>query len=175
MQDWSKLIAAAVVPVVIISACGLLCLAFYNRLAVIVTRLRAFQRERLHEQERLEGHATTAEHRLRSQRVLELLDTQTAHVTRRAHLVQRALMCLLTTIGCLIVTSLLLGLGQYLAAVVPIAALCFVAGMLTMLLAVGFAMRELALALDPIRDEARIVAALGATLDEEPVTTGVGA
>ena len=51
--DWAKIINASVVPVVIISACGLLCLAFYNRLAAIVSRLRGFQRERLHEQQLL--------------------------------------------------------------------------------------------------------------------------
>ena len=52
-SDWAKIISASVVPVVIISSCGLLCLAFYNRLAAIVSRLRGFQRERLHEQELL--------------------------------------------------------------------------------------------------------------------------
>ena len=46
-SDWAKIISSSVVPVVIISACGLLCLAFYNRMAAIVSRLRGFQRERL--------------------------------------------------------------------------------------------------------------------------------
>jgi len=43
-EDWSRILSASVAPVVIISACGLLCLAFYNRLASVVSRLRAFQR-----------------------------------------------------------------------------------------------------------------------------------
>ena len=34
-------------PVVLISSCGLLCLAQYNRLAGIVARARAFHQERL--------------------------------------------------------------------------------------------------------------------------------
>jgi len=37
-ENWTRLIAASVVPIVVISAAGLLCLAFYNRLAAIVTR-----------------------------------------------------------------------------------------------------------------------------------------
>src|SRR6476620_4889188 len=49
--DWSKVIAAGVGPIIVISACGLLCLAFYNRLAAVVTRLRSFHREQLQEQE----------------------------------------------------------------------------------------------------------------------------
>ena len=47
MHDWSKIITAGTAPIIVISACGLLCLAFYNRLAAVVTRLRSFHRERL--------------------------------------------------------------------------------------------------------------------------------
>ena len=37
--DWMKIVPASVVPVVGLSACGLLALAFYNRMAAIVARL----------------------------------------------------------------------------------------------------------------------------------------
>mgnify|MGYP000923026210 CR=1 FL=1 len=56
LQDWTKIISTSVVPVAIISACALLCLALYNRLASMVSRLRGFQRERLRE-----AHALLAE------------------------------------------------------------------------------------------------------------------
>jgi hypothetical protein len=56
-NDLTRIVSASVVPVVIISACGLLALAFYNRLAAIVSRLRGFQRERIHEQEFLQDIA----------------------------------------------------------------------------------------------------------------------
>ena len=62
MTEWSHIIAAGVGPIIVISACGLLCLALYNRLTAVVTRLRSFQRERLHEQEslaRLRGEAAS--------------------------------------------------------------------------------------------------------------------
>jgi Protein of unknown function (DUF2721) len=50
--EWPSVISVSVVPVVIISACGLLSLAFYGRLAALVSRLRSFQRETLREQEK---------------------------------------------------------------------------------------------------------------------------
>jgi Protein of unknown function (DUF2721) len=53
-QEWTSIISLSVLPVVIISACGLLSLAFYGRLAAVVSRLRGFQREILVEQEKLE-------------------------------------------------------------------------------------------------------------------------
>ena len=65
MGDWSNIITAGVGPVIVISACGLLCLAFYNRLAAVVTRLRGFHRERLHEHEARWRRSDTMRRRLR--------------------------------------------------------------------------------------------------------------
>ena len=98
-SDWAKIISASVVPVVIISACGLLCLAFYNRLAAIVSRLRSFQRKRLHEQELLHsaGPEEGPEHS-RRRRLLEHLESQTAGVVHRAKLIRLTLLFMLLTI-----------------------------------------------------------------------------
>ena len=60
IEQWLHVVAASVVPVVVISACGLLCLAFYNRLAAVVTRLRAFHREQLERASRLLERAKAA-------------------------------------------------------------------------------------------------------------------
>lgn len=160
MEDWSKIIAASVVPIVIISACGLLCLAFYNRLAAIVSRLRAFQRERLKEQDFLSAGKTDPAILERHQRVLRLLEEQTAHVTRRAHLVQNALMGLLTAISCLIVCSLLIGLSLLVPVFARLAVFVFVLGMLAMLAGVLCAIGELRTALGPIEEESQAVTAL---------------
>jgi len=160
-MDWSKILTASVAPIVIISACGLLCLAFYNRLAAIVSRLRTFQRERLHEQDalsRLQADGNGDEMAaVRHQRLIDILDLQTRHVLRRAHLVQRTLMCLLGTIGLLIVVSLCTGLSQLWPGAMYIAGAAFAAGMLTMLAGVAFAMQELSVALDPIEEECHSV------------------
>ena len=51
--DHVRIVAGSVVPVAVMSACGLINLASFNRLAVVVARLRVFQRERLAIQDRL--------------------------------------------------------------------------------------------------------------------------
>src|SRR6476661_7208004 len=115
MTDWSKVISAGVGPIIVISACGLLCLAFYNRLAAVVTRLRGFDRERLNEQEALarqNASATPDEVALvRHRELLGMLEIQTRHVTRRAYWIRRTLGCLLLTIACLAACSLCVGLS----------------------------------------------------------------
>src|SRR5580765_5643914 len=99
MTDWSKIISAGVGPIIVISACGLLCLAFYNRLAAVVTRLRLFDRERLVEHEALARQRRTESPDdialVRHQELLGALEIQTRHVTRRARLIRRTLICLL--------------------------------------------------------------------------------
>src|SRR3982751_6882431 len=89
-MDWSKIISAGVGPIIVISACGLLWLAFYNRLAAGVTRLRAFHREQLQEQETLARLRRTGgdDNELalvRHQEMVGMLEVQTEHITRRAH------------------------------------------------------------------------------------------
>jgi hypothetical protein len=127
-SDVSKIISSAVVPVVIISACGLLALAFYNRMAAIVGRLRSFQRERLVELDRMEKSDSP-----RSRRVLEHLEVQTAHVRFRAKLIRLTLLFLLLTIGLLIGCSLMLGLTVLAPKAIYIAVPLFVLGLLSML------------------------------------------
>src|SRR3982751_246916 len=99
MLDLSKIIPAAVAPIIVISACGLLCLAFYNRLAAVVTRLRAFDRERLAEQDAV-GRQRRSDEPDESiihghQALLRALEVQTQHVIHRARLIRRTLFCLL--------------------------------------------------------------------------------
>jgi Zn-dependent alcohol dehydrogenase len=184
-QDWSRIVSASAVPVVIISACGLLCLAFYNRLSSIVSRLRAFHRERLAAQEQLDragatGHARGAPHAL----LLEVLEEQTAHVLRRARLIRSTLVCLLCTIACLTGCSLLSGLGAVWPPAAVGAVVLFVGGMGLMLAAVTFAILELRRALDPVELETEFVAGFTETLGPraapagagvEPVNSGAGA
>src|ERR1700734_448833 len=111
-SDLSHVISSAVVPVVIISACGLLCLAFYNRMAAIVSRLRGFQRERLKEQDRIaEPQSQGQPPRMRGFKLLEHLEAQTLHVTRRAKLIRLTLFFLRFTIALLICCCLTLGLA----------------------------------------------------------------
>src|SRR5271170_4804772 len=127
-SDWAKVISVSVVPVVIISACGLLCLAFYNRLAAIVSRLRAFQRERLAERTRQSESPSQL-----GRQLLEQLELQTAHVKNRAKLIRLTLLFLLLTIGLLIGCSLMLGVTVILPRAIYLAIPLFIIGLCCML------------------------------------------
>ncbi len=175
MSQWSQIISASVVPVVIISACGLLCLAFYNRLASIVSRLRNFQRERL-DQHQLYARCV-AEGRvdrlvlIRHQRMLEMLEQQTTRVIRRARLIRRTLLCLLGTIACLTVCSLALGLGVRWPNAAYVAVPVYFAGAGLLLAGVLFAFLEMVHALEPVELESDFVSRLSQEF-AEPVENG---
>jgi hypothetical protein len=150
--EWPSVISVSVVPVVIISACGLLSLAFYGRLAALVARLRIFQREMLREQEKWakEGPGDR-------QQLLEVLRTQTLQITERARLIRRALQFFLTAVAILIVCSLTLVTSWFFPPAAVLAAMFFVAGLLSMLGGVISAMLELRESLEQVELEGRFV------------------
>lgn len=150
--EWPSMISMSVVPVVIISACGLLALAFYGRLAAVVSRLRGFQREMLKEQEKLERTGALEEARL-----IEVLRTQTEQVTRRARLIRLTLWFLLVAVALLIVCSLTLAASWFVRQAAILAAGFFVLGLLSMLGGIIAAMLELRGALQPVELETRFV------------------
>jgi Protein of unknown function (DUF2721) len=125
--EWTSIISLSVLPAVIISACGLLSLAFYGRLAAVVSRLRGFQREILVEQEKLERTGS-----VEGARLLEVLRTQTEQVKRRARLIRSALMFFLSAVGLLIICSLTLAFTSYVRETALFAAMFFVLGLLSM-------------------------------------------
>jgi len=150
--EWPNIISVSVVPVVIISACGLLSLAFYGRLAALVARLRTFQREMLRAQERwakegLEDH----------QLLLEVLRKQTVRVTERARLLRNALVFFLSAVALLIICSLTLVLSWFFHPATLLAAVFFVLGLFSMLGGVISAMLELRDSLEQVEFEGRFV------------------
>jgi hypothetical protein len=163
-ERWTQIVSASVAPVVVISACALMSLAFYNRLASIVARLRGFQRERLAEQEqvhRLERADPPDDYALRRRRrVLENLDEQTRRTLRRAKLIRLTLMCLLGTIGLLVISSIFNGLSVVWAEAHVGAAILFISGMLLLLGGIACAIAELMSALEVVESETRLVAEL---------------
>ena len=154
-------ISASVVPVVIISACGLLCLAFYNRLAHIVSRLRSFHRELLTEQEEyaedLAADPTDEITMHRHREVIKMLEVQTEWVYRRAQLIRGNLLCLLITIACLTICSLSMGLASLFKQVLYVSIVTFVVGALSLLGGVVLAIIEMSFALKPLELEGRFV------------------
>jgi hypothetical protein len=163
-EQWTRLISASVVPVVIISACGLLCLAFYNRLASIVGRLRGFQRERLEEQHAyaralFAGSLDKFMMLCHQQRLAEL-EQQTIRVTVRGHLIRRTLMCLLGTIVCLTFCSLATGLSVIWQPAMYLAVVFFFLATPLLLLGISCALLEMRNALEPVELESQFMSRL---------------
>jgi len=168
MDGLSRVISAGTGPIIIISACGLLCLAFYNRLSGLISRLRLFHRERLKEQEALgrerastqqDQAAITMHHDM-----LEALEVQTTYLMNRARLIRKSLSCFLSTIACLSVCSLLLGLSVLWQGLIVVAVVFFVVGMGLLIVGVVFALIELRQALQPVELESRFVAEIMDTI-----------
>lgn len=157
---WTEIISSSVVPVVIISASGLLCLTFYNRLAFIVTRLRTLQRERIAEykeifalEEKNRGKLVPKE----KEKFLHFLEQQTIEVLKRARYLQKCIFWLITSIFSLVLTSLLLGISVLLPSLEIIAFLFYVLGLFSLLYGLVFAILEIKLALSPIQMESHFV------------------
>ena len=161
-EQWSRMVSASVAPVVIISASALLCLAFYNRLAAIVARFRAVQRERLELHARLESNSAQlpAGAALRETCIMESLSEQTIRILRRARLIRDTLLSLLTVIALLVISSLLNGVAIFWPGAAIASAVFFVAGMSMLLTAVACAAAEVILALGPAEMEAGVVSEL---------------
>ena len=152
MHDILESLKLAVGPVVLISACALMCLALYNRLAVIVARVRAFNKERLDERARIEktGDVKTAKH---LEERIALLDSQVNQLLTRARLVRGALAFLMSAILCMLLCSASLALSGAAEAAVAAAVAFFSIGILSAMCGVVSALRELARAIDPVAVE----------------------
>jgi hypothetical protein len=157
-------ISTAAVPVVMISACSLLSLAFYNRMAAIVSRLRSLQRECIEHQEKLYAHRHTHEPdemlARRTEQLIAMQRLQTRGVLRRARFLQLALTCLLGGIGVFVICCLSLELYAFEGAneiIGLVSAALFLIASLVVFAGVCFALAEMRLALEPIRAESALV------------------
>src|ERR1700727_1911955 len=162
-EQWSRVLAASVAPVVVISACALLSLAFYNRLAAIISRIRAVQRERMDVRQRLDDISPTEIEQysaLRETCIMESLAEQTARMRRRARLIRLTLLCLMGAIAAVVMSALLNGLTIFLPGVALAAAAAFLLGMALLLAGVVCAGMELLIALGPADLESDVVSEL---------------
>lgn len=152
-MDTSHLLTVAVTPVVLISACGLVTLALYNRLGAILSHLRAFHQQKLGLLEDPHPDQTG---------LLDMLDAQIVAVTRKGRLVQSGLRCLLAAVAALLVCSLLAGASVVWPGVGVVALGTGVLGVGLFLAGLGWAMRELTLSLSPLEEETAYLDALAA-------------
>jgi hypothetical protein len=154
-HTWSALISSSVVPVVIISACGLLCAAFYNRLTAIMSQLRNLQRMRFAEYRELlrldeEKKATLARHE--TEQYIHFLEKQVAEVLKKAHYMRSCLGCLIGAIFSLVLCSLSIGLTLFTPLDIAVL-IFFLLGLTLLLLSLSFSFLELRLSLKPVQME----------------------
>jgi hypothetical protein len=147
-MDISHLLSISVAPVALISACGLVTLAIYNRLGAILARIRAFHQQKIDLLNSFREHEVVEQ-----QMLLDMLDSQIARVTVKAKAIQKGLYCLLAAIAALLVCSLFAG-ASVLHEWVGIVALGMgVLGLSLFLVGLGWAMWELKLSLSPLEEE----------------------
>jgi hypothetical protein len=156
--DHVRIVAGSVVPVAVMSACGLLNLAFFNRLTAVVSRLRTFQRERLAIQDRIALHpgATDDPHSVAA-RSLRLFEKEFSQVRWRARLLRLTILCNLATIGLLAVCSASMGLGVVWPRFQLLATVSFFLALGLLITGVVCAILEVLDAFDSIDMEARFV------------------
>ena len=145
-MDAFRLLSISVTPVVLISACGLVLLALYNRLGAILVRIRAFHQQKI---ELLEN-ADNGDDQVM---LLKMLDSQISKVTFKAKTIQNGLYCLLSAILAFLICSLL-GATTVLHKSLGVVALgMHVVGLCLFLAGIGLAIRELTLSLVPLEEE----------------------
>lgn len=147
-METDRLYSASISPVVLISACGLITLALYNRLGTILGRIRAFHQQKI---ELLKGFH---EHDLDEQQMLlEMLDSQIDDVTHKARLIQKGLYCLLAAI-CSFLFCSPLAAAAVLQEWFGLAALGMnFLGISLFFFGIVWSMRELTLSLAPLEEE----------------------
>lgn len=137
-----RLFQAFVSPAIFVSAAGLLLLSLNTRLMGMVSRLRQYRREK---------HAALKGGRPEQ---ADAYSSQISSIEKRAEMIRRAFMLTLISLTGTIASCLLLGMGLYFADAELFAALTFTVSILALLLGSVYYLREVAVALTSVRDEA---------------------
>lgn len=147
-MDISPLLTASVTPVVLISACGLITLALYNRLGAILARLRAFHQQKLELLKKMQDLESDESHTL-----LGMVDSQIEKVTLKAKVIQKGLYCLLSAVVAFLFCSLFAAVAVLNKQFSVIALGMHFIGLLLFLSGIGWAIRELTLSITPLDEE----------------------
>lgn len=147
-MDTTHILSTSVAPVVLISACGLVTLALYSRLAAILTRIRAFHQQKIELLDNLNEHDFDGQHSL-----IDLLDSQINEVTVKAKVIQKSLFCMLAAMSAFLLCSVFAGATLVNVWFGTIALGTGLVGITLFLSGIGLAMRELSLSLIPLEEE----------------------
>ena len=143
MNDIARLFQAFVAPAIFVSATALLILSINVRLMGIVSRLRQYVHAK---------HDAAKHNRLHE---AESYTTQIQSIEKRAELIRRCFLLALISLGTAIASCLLLGFGLYWKQAAVAAVIVFVLGILCLLGATLYYIREVTVALSSVQEEAR--------------------
>lgn len=141
----AQVVSASVMPVVLISACGLITLALYNRLATILARLRTCHQQQIDLLKQFDREASDG---IKSQ--IELVNAQSAKVTKKAKFIQKGLFCLLLSIVSFLGCSILSAASVLNEHFVVAAVIAHVGGLVLFIVGIGWAIRELSMSISPL-------------------------
>jgi hypothetical protein len=153
MPPHLETIQSFVAPVVMISANGLLCLAFYNRMSALANRSRTMNKERFElvaQLSALQSKGVTGLEPEHLELRIATLDELGHQLYGRARWIRRTLMGLLISVLCMLACSLCLGLATLAEGIAMIAPWLFVAGIIAMMAGVLAAIEELRQSLRPL-------------------------
>jgi hypothetical protein len=148
-----EIIQSSVAPVVMVSANGLLCLAYYNRLSSLANRSRTMNKERFDLVSQLSALQAKGAKGLEPEHLelrIATLDEVGHQILDRAKWIRRTLMCLLVSILLMLCCSLSLALAGLIEAISVTAPLLFVLGTLAMMVGIFAAIEELRRTLTPL-------------------------
>ncbi len=141
-----EIFQAFVAPAIFISAASLLVLSINTRLMGIVTRLRAFHKEK---------HLAIAEGKKKEALVLQ---SQIESIQQRASKIRNAFFCTLLGITGIMVTCLIIGLALYIQQALIVGVLVFVVSILLMLVGLIFYISEVSISLSSEQEEEKLYA-----------------
>lgn len=144
----ADMLALSVTPGILISACGVVSTALYNRMGIILARIRFYHQRKV---ELLGSHY---QHEVVDPlSLLDLIDSQIVAVTAKAKMIRNGLYCLLTAIVAFLICSVCAGIAMVydwfglVALASGLVAVClFITGL-------GWALREVACAISPLEEE----------------------
>lgn len=139
-----ELFQAFVAPAIFISGAGLLVLSINTRLMGIVTRLRAFHKDK--------HVAIKTGNRLEAR----VLQSQIESIEIRAAKMRKAFIFTLVGVMGVMVTCLVLGLSLYVANALIVAVLLFVLSVLSMLIGMFHYLSEVMIGLDSVQEEEKL-------------------
>lgn len=150
-----QLISVSVTPVVLISACGLITLALYNRLGAILARIRVFHQQKIDLLTNRQQRSTDDR-----QLLLCLIDSQISKVTAKAKLIQRGLFFSLSAVLAFLFCSMLAAISVLHESIGFVALAIHMVGLTLFASGIGWALRELSLSLSPLEEESSYLASL---------------